>query len=271
MQEVDIIMNYGFIGLGNMSSAIIKGMYSNKAFDAHTIYGINRSYEKTATLAQNYNLTPANTIADLMSICDVIVLGVKPQNLLDILPEVSANLRPAHIIVSIAAGKTLQFFAEHLNNHPVIFRVMPNINAIVGASTSCFSTNNTDIEKTTIVREMFATIGSIEQLPEELFSIFTTIGCASPAFTYLYIDSLARAAVRDGMSKDMALKIAASSVLGSAKMVLESEEHPWALIDQVCSPGGTTIQGITSLQVNHFESTIYEAVAAVTNKDLALK
>jgi len=264
-------MNYGFIGLGNMSTAIIKGMYSHKAFDAHTIYGINRSPEKSTKLQKAYNIQPMNSIAELMDHCDVVVLGVKPQNLLDILPEVRANLRPSQIIVSIAAGKTLSFFEEQLNGHASIFRVMPNINAVVGASTSCFSTNVTDIKQITIVREMFSTIGSIEQLPENLFSIFTTIGCASPAFTYLYIDSLARAAVREGMSKDMALKIAASSVLGSAKMVLESDEHPWALIDQVCSPGGTTIQGVTSLQVNHFESTIYEAVAAVTNKDLALK
>lgn len=264
-------MNYGFIGLGSMSTAIIKGMFSNKAFDAHKIYGINRSIEKTQKLQQAYNVQPTNSISELMDQCDVVVLGVKPQNLLDILPEVRAHLRPSHIIVSIAAGKTLSFFSEQLNGHASIFRVMPNINAVVGASTSCFSTEVTDPQKITIVREMFATIGSIEQLPEDLFSIFTTIGCASPAFTYLYIDSLARAAVRDGMSKEMALKIAASSVLGSAKMVLESDEHPWALIDQVCSPGGTTIQGVTSLQVNHFESTIYDAVAAVTNKDLALK
>lgn len=264
-------MNYGFIGLGNMSSAIIRGMYQHKAFDAHTIYGINRSQEKTNYLVEHYGLKPSTSIKQLMDTCDVIVLGVKPQILPDILPEVKANLRKEHVIISIAAGKTLQYLEQELNSHPAIFRVMPNINAIVGASTSCFSTHNTEQEKHQIVREMFATIGSIEHLPEELFSIFTTIGCASPAFTYLYIDSLARAAVREGMSKEMALKIAANSVLGSAKMVLESNEHPWALIDQVCSPGGTTIQGVTSLQVNHFESTIYDAVAAVTNKDLALK
>lgn len=131
---------------------------------------------------------------------------------------------------------------------------MPNINATIGASTSCYSTINAS--------------QTHEELVEQLFS---TNGCASPAFTYLYIDSLARAAVREGMPKDMALEIAASSVLGSAKMVLESDSHQWALIDQVCSPGGTTIQGVTSLQVNHFESTIYAAVDAVTAKDAMIQ
>jgi len=264
-------MNYGFIGLGNMSTAIIKGMFQNKTFDAHTIYGVNRTYQKTEKLAEAYNIVPCRTIEEIMTKCDVIVLGVKPQVLPSILPEVSQFLREEQIIISIAAGKTLAYLHEELNNHSALFRVMPNINAVVGASTSCFSTNFDNEQAKNIIREMFATIGSIEELPEDLFSIFTTIGCASPAFTYLYIDSLARAAVREGMSKEVALKIAASSVLGSAKMVLESNEHPWQLIDQVCSPGGTTIQGVTSLQVNHFESTIYDAVAAVTNKDLSLK
>ena len=118
---------------------------------------------------------------------------------------------------------------------------------------------------------MFETVGSIIKFPEAQFSIFTTIGCSSPAFTYLYIDTLARAAVREGMPKQQALEIAASAVLGSAQMVLASAEHPMTLVDQVCSPAGTTIQGITTLQAHGFEAAIHEAVAAVVQRDQQLR
>ncbi len=265
-------MNYGFIGLGNMATAIIKGMATSQKFDTKNIYGMNRSYEKTDTLVQQYGIQGCTTIEDLMKASDVVVLAVKPQVLPSILPTVRACLRKEQIVISVAAGKTLAYLQENLNQHPSIFRVMPNINAVVGASTSCYSTPATTSKAhKQLVEEMFETIGTIIELPENLFSIFTTIGCASPAFTYLYIDSLARAAVREGMPKEMALEIAASSVLGSAKMILASNEHPMALVDQVCSPGGTTIQGITSLQANRFEGVIHDAVTAVTQKDHSLR
>ncbi|MER2028156.1 MAG: pyrroline-5-carboxylate reductase [Solibacillus sp.] len=264
-------MKFGFIGLGNMAGAIIHGMITSEQFNAADVYGMNRSREKTDDLVHKYGIQAADTIEQLIKQVDVIVIAVKPQMFEDVLPEIKQHLTNKHIVISIAAGKSLDYLHEELGSETSIFRVMPNINATIGASTSCYSTQNASAGQKAIVEKLFATVGTIVELPENLFSIFTTIGCASPAFTYLYIDSLARAAVREGMPKDMALQIAASSVLGSAQMVLQSDSHPWALIDQVCSPGGTTIQGVTSLQVNHFESTIYEAVDAVTNRDTFLQ
>lgn len=264
-------MKFGFIGLGNMAGAIIHGMITSKQFNAADVYGMNRSREKTDDLVHKYGIQAVDTIEQLMEQVDVIVIAVKPQMFEEVLPAIKQHLTDKHIVISIAAGKSLDYLHEELGSEKSIFRVMPNINATIGASTSCYSTQKASAGQKAIVEKLFATVGTIVELPENLFSIFTTIGCASPAFTYLYIDSLARAAVREGMPKDMALQIAASSVLGSAQMVLQSDSHPWALIDQVCSPGGTTIQGVTSLQVNHFESTIYEAVDAVTNRDTFLQ
>ena len=264
-------MKFGFIGLGNMAGAIIHGMITSQQFNAADVYGMNRSREKTEDLVNKYSIQAADTIEQIMEQVDVIVIAVKPQMFEDVLPTIKKHLTDKHIVISIAAGKSLEYLHEELGSETSIFRVMPNINATIGASTSCYSTQQASAGQKAIIEKLFATVGTIVELPENLFSIFTTIGCASPAFTYLYIDSLARAAVREGMPKDMALQIAASSVLGSAQMVLQSDSHPWALIDQVCSPGGTTIQGVTSLQVNHFESTIYEAVDAVTNRDTFLQ
>ena len=114
-------------------------------------------------------------------------------------------------------------------------------------------------------------MGSITEIPEGQFSIFGVIAGSSPAFAYLYIDSLARAAVKAGMPKDKALQIAAQTVFGSAKMVMESEEHPWKLVDMVCSPGGTTIEGICSLEENGFETAVHKAFDAVLAKDKLIR
>lgn len=264
-------MKFGFIGLGNMATAIMKGMIASEKFDATHIYGFNRTLAKTEALAEQYSIHTCTSIEQLVSQVDVIILAVKPQMLPDVLPLVRQHLRQEQIVISVAAGKTLDYLHTELRESTTIFRVMPNINAVVGASTSAYTTRaKTPTAHRQLVIEMFETIGSILELPEHLFATFTTIGCASPAFTYLYIDALARAAVREGMPKQMALEIAASSVLGSAKMILASSEHPMTLVDQVCSPGGTTIQGVTSLQGNHFEGIVHEAVAAVMARDKEL-
>jgi pyrroline-5-carboxylate reductase len=171
-------------------------------------------------------------------------------------------------VISVAAGRTLAFLEDGLGPDLPIARVMPNINAKVGASTSAFAVNSRCAEShKSIVQALFSTVGAIIELPEEQFSIFTAIAGSSPAFSYMYIDALARAAVRGGLSRDKALEIAASAVYGSAKMILESREHPFTLIDQVSSPGGTTIEGICALQEHGFESAVHKAVAATALKD----
>ena len=260
----------GFIGLGNMSTAIIKGLCESNAFQANQIFGYNRTIEKAQNLNKQCGIHIVESMEHLIESVDVIVLGVKPQNLDEILPIVNQSLRKEQIIISIAAGKPLSFYQTHLQKAKHIFRVMPNINAVVGASTSCYSTTSTDEDYKQFVEALFTAVGTIVELPEAQFSTFTTIGCASPAFTYMYIDALARAGVMEGMSKELALKIAASSVLGSAQMILQSEHHPWALVDQVCSPGGTTIQGVAALQANQFEHAVHEAVKAVSARDAQL-
>ena len=260
-------MKYGFIGLGNMATAIIKGMIQSQQFNANDILGFNRSQNKTEKLVNDYQITGCSTLQEVMT-ADVIILGVQPQTFPDLLPKVNELLSEKQVVISIAAGKSIEYLESVLPKATSIIRVMPNINAIVGASTTCYtaSSNATEEDKK-MVQTLFETIGSMIELPEEQFTVFSAIAGASPAFSYLYIDSLARAGVRAGMDKKRALEIASSAVFGSAKMVIESNEHPWELVDQVCSPGGTTIEGVTSLQNDHFASTIYDAVNAVIEKD----
>lgn len=263
-------MNYGWIGLGNMAQAIIKGMLTKGNFDSNCILGYNRTYAKTEKIKNDFGIVACENIEKLID-CDVLILGVQPQQLDSVYPQLRGQLQPQQLVISLAAGKSIATLQQALN-HENIIRVMPNINAIAGASTTglAAASNVSDEMKQSAIR-LFEAVGSVVEIPEEQFDIFSAIAGASPAFTYLYIDSLARAAVREGMDKTLALEIASNAVLGSAKMVLHSDEHPWALVDQVCSPGGTTIQGVTSLQNNHFASTIYEAVNAVIERDRILK
>lgn len=263
-------MNFGFIGLGNMAQAIIKGMLNAERYNPSNILGYNRTFKKTQILMDSYAISGCQQMHELMD-SDIIILGVQPQQLSTVFDELRGQLQPNQLVISLAAGKSIASIQEGLK-HEQVCRVMPNINAIAGASTTGLAiAPQVTASMKQIAVQLFEAVGSVIDIPEEQFDIFSAIAGASPAFSYLYIDSLARAAVLEGMDKTLALEIAANAVLGSAKMVLESADHPWSLVDQVCSPGGTTIQGVTSLQNNHFASTIYEAVNAVIQKDRILK
>lgn len=268
-----IAMKYGFIGAGNMAGAIVKGMTrEGSRFNGEDIFITSRTVASAAKLAEECGANVCQTGGEVVAACDVLVLAVKPQ----VLPEAVTPLEKGitakkPLVISIAAGKTLDYLESLLPAGTPIVRVMPNINAKIGASTSglCANTLVTEEQKET-VREMFRTIGTVAEVPEKHFGIFSVIGGSSVAFAYLYMDVLARAALKAGMPKKQALEITAETVLGSAKMVLESGEAPWPLIDQVCSPGGTTIEGIAALQDAGFEAALTRAFDAVLEKDARL-
>ena len=262
-------MRYGFIGTGNMASAIIRGAIGSGEFMAEDILGYNHHIEKARALQSICGMRVCETLEELAQSSDILVLCVKPQ----VLPSVLPQLKPLAVnkrIVSIAAGKSLAYLEEQLGELPIM-RVMPNINAVVGASTSCICANAfasaKDVEN---VKKLFATVGMILDLPEAQIPIFAAVAGASPAFTYTYIDALACAAVRAGMPRKTALEIAAASVQGSAKMLAQSGEDPHALAAKVCSPGGTTIEGMHCLKIHGFEGVVEDAVAAVIEKDRKL-
>ncbi|WP_317855092.1 pyrroline-5-carboxylate reductase [Chakrabartyella piscis] len=266
-------MKFGFIGAGNMVGAIVKGMtIGTQSFKGSDIYVTSKGKVSAQNLAEVCGCHFCETSVDVVANSDVVILGVKPHILEQILPDllpVFTEKKP--IVVSIAAGKTLDYLASLLPAETKILRVMPNINAKIGASTSgiCGNAFVTETE-TTLITNMFQTVGSVIPIDEAYFSQFMVIGGSSVAFVYLYMDALAHAGVKAGLSKKQALEIAAETVLGSAKMILESGEAPWQLIDQVCSPGGTTIEGVLELQANGFESTIAKAFDAVLAKDKLL-
>ncbi|WP_313528590.1 pyrroline-5-carboxylate reductase [Anaerotignum sp.] len=266
-------MNFGFIGAGNMVGAIVKGMTLGKAgYKGKNIYVTSKSVSSAAKLAEECGANVCKTSKEVIAKSDVVILGVKPNVLSEILPQLLPDFaEKTPVVVSIAAGKTLEYLSQHLPERTPIVRVMPNINAKIGASTTGICVNEYVSDEVKLqVEDVFSTIGTVVEVDESQFAIFSVIGGASVAFAYLYMDALAHAALKAGMPKKQALKITAETVLGSAKMILEGGEAPWPLIDQVCSPGGTTIEGVTTLQAGGFETTLVKAFDAVLAKDKAI-
>lgn len=262
----------GFIGTGNMASAIIRGVIASGLLGGEEIGVYDLQSEKAEMLSTEYGVKSFGSASALSENCDKIVLSVKPNVIAAVLSEIDGIAKERNpLFISIAAGKTLEFLSSAVTYDAKFVRVMPNINAVVLSAVSAFCTNeNVSEEEKYFVEKLLSAFGTAVEIKEDLFSVFSAIAGCSPAFSYMYIDSLARGAVKNGMPRDMALKIAAAAVMGSAKMIMESDEHPWTLVDRVCSPGGTTIEGVTSLQENGFETAVINAVQASFDKDKRL-
>lgn len=264
-------MVYGFIGLGNMAGAILRGMYKSGAFAAERVCGYNRSEGKTLALQQEIGLEPCSSALAVAQRADVVVLAVKPQMMGDVLPQVAQALRPEQLVISIAAGKPTAYYEAAFASEIPVVRVMPNINAKVCAATSavCGGRYATP-EHLETAKKLFATVGSVFEISEAQFAAFSALGGASGAFIHIYIDALASAGVKAGLPRKLSQDVACQAVLGAAKLTQESTEHPIALCDQVCSPGGTTIEGVHTLKRLGFETAIQQAIDAIIEKDQKL-
>lgn len=265
-------MSIGFIGCGNMASAIICGIIDNEAVKAEEVNVFDVYAPATDSIKAKYNINVFGNEEEIVKNSDTVVLAVKPNILSLVLKKIDGALGNKNtLIISIAAGKSTEFIANELTHDNRIIRVMPNINAKVSEAICAYTANAkaTDDDKK-LTEKIFSAVGKIIYLEENYFPLFGVLGGCTPALAYMFIDELARAGVKNGMKKDVALKISAQAVLGSAKMILESDEHPYELIDKVCSPGGTTIEAVTSLQESGFNSAIHKAVDKAVEKDSKL-
>lgn len=263
-------MSIGFIGCGNMASAIIKGIINTNTINENEINVFDVYSPAIDKIKEKYNVNPLSSEIELADNSEIIVLAVKPNIISSVLEKIKDNTNNK-LIISIAAGKKIEFIQSFLSGDSRIIRVMPNINATVGEAISAYTANdNVTNEDKLITERILNGIGNVIYLDESQFPIYGVLGGCSPAFAYMFIEEMARAGVMNGMKKDVALKVAAQAVLGSAKMILESNEHPYELVDKVCSPGGTTIEGVTSLQADGFEKAIHNAINKSFEKDSKL-
>ena len=264
-------MKYAFIGTGSMAAAIIRGMVAGGVAPCD-ILAFNRTREKADALAGELGITVCDTLEAAASQADAIVLATTPQSFADILPRVGRAMRADALVMSIAAGYGIAAIREGIGRDAGIIRIMPNVNANVCASTTGYATSaSITAAQLDAFHFAFGKIGELIELDESEFETFSAIAGCGVAYVYMFIDAMARAGLRNGLSKQKALSIAASAVMGSAKLVSESGMHPYALIDSVTTPGGTTIEGVLTLQRCGFESAVHAAIQASIDKELGMK
>jgi pyrroline-5-carboxylate reductase len=202
---------------------------------------------------------------------DLLVLAVKPNSMAALCNEIRATLQPRHLIVSIAAGITLGQLAEGLGPERRLIRVMPNTPCLVGASASAYAPgDHASAADLALVDRLMNAVGRAYQVPEYLLDAVTGLSASGPAFVYVIIEALSDGGVRMGLSRDISTALAAQTVFGSAKMVLETKLHPGQLKDMVASPGGTTIAGLHALERGGLRAALMDAVEAATRRSAEL-
>lgn len=257
-------MNYtvGFIGCGNMAKAILGGIIESNLFKANQIMVSNRSEASLMEVQNKYSIQTTLNNKDVAKNADLLVLAVKPYLYQTVIKEIKDVVKDHVIIINIAAGVTLvdveQFFGKPLK----IVKAMPNTPSLVLEGMTAITPNHlvNKTELNDIVR-LFNSIGKAEVVEEKLMDAVTAVSGSAPAYVYLFIEAMADAAVLEGMPRAQAYRFASQAVLGAAKMVQETGIHPGALKDQVCSPGGTTIEAVRTLE----EKGLRHAVMAAMN------
>ena len=260
-------MKIGFIGAGNMGGAILRG-YAPVA-DGNKIYVYNRTESARKSLEAEFRaVTACDSAAELVEKSDIVMLGIKPAGFDEFLPTIAEVCTDDKIVVSMAAGISIGFIENYLGADQPIIRVMPNTPALVGEGMTSASRNgNVSDEMMESVKSIFAGIGKIEEVDEEMIHTVIGVSGSSPAYTYMYIDALIQAAVDNGMDADKARVFAAQAVLGAAKMVLENpDESPEQLWTKVCSPGGTTIEAVNTFFENGLQDKVKEGFQAAVDK-----
>lgn len=260
-------MRLGFIGAGNMATAIMSGVIRHGLCKPEEILASDLSEVCRAKAKNDLGVCVTADNAEVIRQADMVVLAVKPQYYEAVIKEIRDAVTAEQIIITIAPGKTLEWLAQHFGKAVKLVRTMPNTPAMVleGMTGVCRNeaVSDADFEKACKVLECF---GRIEVISENLMDVVTSVSGSSPAYVFMFIEAMADAAVADGMPREQAYRFAAQAVYGSAKMVLDSGRHPGELKDMVCSPGGTTIEAVRVLEEKGFRSAVIEAMKSCTEK-----
>lgn len=258
-------MKLGFIGAGNMGGAILKGILAGGKVEADNIFIRNSSDSSTQNAAQKNGVQACSSLKELAQKSDIVFIGVKPYLVAKVLEEIKEELKNK-IVISMAASVEIQDIGAVIPETKVV-RIMPNTPVEVGAGVIgvSFSGLVGEDEQPAIV-ELFDNIGKVEVISEKDMPGLTAISGSGPAYVYMFIEALADGAVLNGLRRDVAYRLAANTVLGSAKMVLETNEHPGKLKDDVCSPAGSTIEAVRVLEENNFRSAVIECERACFEK-----
>ena len=257
------MMKIGFIGLGNMGGSLARLVAQDERFRSELLLA-NRSRDKAEKIAAEVGGQPVSN-KEVFAQAEVIFLGIKPAQFADLLADYREILekRESLLLVSMAAGLTLELLEKFTSSHHRWIRIMPNTPVVVGEGVISFAlsqqANQSDED---LLWELLSSAGLLVKLEEKQLDAATALAGCGPAFVYLFIEALADAGVQAGLSRDISLQLANQTLLGAAKLSQISGQHPAQLKDQVCSPAGSTIAGVASLEENAFRGTVMSAVQA---------
>lgn len=262
----------GLIGVGNMGTALLKGILSSNTIDKEKtiIYDVREEVIKNRI--QEFNVKAVSSNTELVQQVKFIIIAVKPQNIDSVLEEIGPKLSEDQILISIAAGVTLDYIKKFIGKNIGLVRVMPNTPALVGEGASAIAHNKNVTENDLkYVKKILNSVGKVVELEEKHIDAVTGLSGSGPAYVFIIIEALADGGVKMGLPRNIALKLAAQTVLGSAKMVIETGMHPGELKDMVASPGGTTITALHELEKGNLRATLISAVEAATLKSKSMK
>ena len=257
----------GIIGTGNMGEALIDGLLHSRSSVPENIICSDVKKEKLKSVREKYGITSKTNNPDVVKASDIIIYAIKPQIMTKILKETADFLDSSKIIISIAAGVPLSAIESCLNKELRLVRVMPNIAAFVREGASAIApgrhTSEGDLK---IAKAVFDSVGKSVIIEESLMDAITGLSGSGPAYIFLIVDALADAGVKMGIARDDALFLSSQTVLGAAKLLMDTKEHPGKLKDKVTSPGGTAIVGLHTLEEGGLRTTLINAVEAATNR-----
>jgi pyrroline-5-carboxylate reductase len=265
------VSKIGFLGGGNMGEALIKGITRERTFSAENILVAEPVESRRRVLAEKYGVGTEAEASVVVAACDLVVLAIKPQIVGQVLPQVAGVFNDAKLLVSIAAGVTTEALEKHFAGSPRVVRAMPNTPALVGGGATALCPGRfaspEDLEQ---ARSLFEPVGMVRVVAEGQMDAVTGLSGSGPAYVYTVIEALAAGGIREGLPQDTALALAAQTVMGAARLVQESGEHPAVLRDKVCSPGGTTIAGMEALEENGLRSALMKAVSSAARRSREL-
>ncbi|QPC45829.1 pyrroline-5-carboxylate reductase [Mangrovibacillus cuniculi] len=261
----------GFIGCGNMAQAIIGGILASDYVPADHIIASARSPKTLENAATQFGIRTTLHNKDVAKEADVLFLAVKPNQYAKVMTMISDYLKEDVLIVSMAAGVTINQMEDTLGDDRKIVRTMPNTPSFVRQGMTAYTVNGkVSKDEKYLINELLEQFGKAEEISEQLMDAIPAVSGSSPAYGFVMIEAMGDAAVKQGIPRDQAYRMAAQSMLGAAAMVLETGDHPALLKDRVCSPGGATIEAVMELERSGFRHSIQSAMEACTNKSIAM-
>lgn len=257
----------GFIGAGNMASTIINGLVNSFKDINDKIYVTNRTISKAETLGRELKVNLCTTNVDLVKTCNIIFLAVKPNMYESVLKEVSPYINNEQLIISMAAGVTIEDVSQYFEEPVKVIRIMPNVGVTVNEGMIALSSHkNVSKAEIELVMKLLSSIGKVDEIEEGLMDAVTGISGCSPAYIAMLVEALADGSVLQGMPRDKAYIYAAQTLIGTGKMILEKGIHPGRLKDLVSSPAGVTIEGVYHLEKSGFRSIVMETMEVCNKK-----